>query len=101
MSNDILKSAEIAWNNYFTNHLWHWWENILCKSIEDVIEDFRQNNFDFPKDIDLVTGGFLAKISLAGKRMGFESSKSLITQIVLIKNVIGDNFTCQWRMLLK
>ena len=81
-SNDILKSAEIAWNNYFTNHHDIDEKIFLCKSIEDVIEDFRQNNFDFPKDIDLVTGGFPCQdFSLAGKRMGFESSKSHLNNI--------------------
>jgi DNA (cytosine-5)-methyltransferase 1 len=74
-ANDINKYARIAWLNYFSTHgyksdIYH------SDSIVDIIKNFG-NGFKFPKNIDVLTGGFPCQdFSLAGKRKGFLSVKS-------------------------
>ena len=75
-SNDIRPGAKAAWENHFskfgipkgTFHL---------ESIVDLVKRARQGLFQFPEDIDIVTGGFPCQdFSVAGKRKGFNSNKS-------------------------
>lgn len=74
-ANDILNEAEVAWTTYmsrfgYSEEMYH---NI---SIVDLVKMHRQGADIFPKDIDVVTGGFPCQdFSVAGKRKGFNSDK--------------------------
>jgi len=74
-ANDILKEAEVAWTTYmsrfgYTAEMYH------NMSIVDLVKMHRQGADIFPKDIDVVTGGFPCQdFSVAGKRKGFNSDK--------------------------
>ena len=74
-ANDILKEAEVAWTTYmsrfgYTPEMYH---NI---SIVDLVKMYNQGADIFPKDVDVVTGGFPCQdFSVAGKRKGFNSDK--------------------------
>ncbi len=74
-ANDILKPAEIAWKSYFGkrgkhNSIFH------TESIIDLVKLYNEGKFAFPKNIDVVTGGFPCQdFSVAGKRQGFNSKK--------------------------
>jgi len=77
-ANDINKHAKTAWEEYFSKKRNHSVENIFqLKSIVDLVKEY--NNGDhaiFPKDIDVVTGGFPCQdFSVSGKRKGFLSHK--------------------------
>lgn len=75
-ANDIREDAKIAWENYFSKKrdvtdVYH------LESIVDLVKKHRNGEFSFPKDIDIVTGGFPCQdFSVAGKRKGFESNRS-------------------------
>lgn len=75
-ANDILRAARSAWVAYFGQRgyapeLFH------LASIVDLVKQRRANEFSFPSDIDIVTGGFPCQdFSVAGKRKGFNSHKS-------------------------
>ncbi|MFN5516292.1 MAG: DNA cytosine methyltransferase [Cyanobacteriota bacterium] len=75
-ANDILRSARSAWVTYFGERgyapeLFH------LASIVDLVKQRRANEFNFPPEIDIVTGGFPCQdFSVAGKRKGFNSHKS-------------------------
>ncbi len=76
-ANDIKEDARAAWINYFG-------EKGICDStyyldsIVDLVKLHKENNIPiFPKDIDIVVGGFPCQdFSVAGKRLGFNSNKS-------------------------
>lgn len=75
-ANDILPCAQKAWNRYFKKRknvegIYH------LESIVDLVKKSNEGTFEFPSDIDVVTGGFPCQdFSVAGKRLGFESQKS-------------------------
>jgi DNA (cytosine-5)-methyltransferase 1 len=75
-ANDINKYAKIAWLNYFSKYGYS--DTIYnSESIVDIINKFYNNDFEFPKNIDVLTGGFPCQdFSLAGKRLGFSSIKN-------------------------
>lgn len=74
-ANDILKEAEIAWTTYMSRFGYgeEMYHNI---SIVDLVKMHKKGADIFPKDIDVVTGGFPCQdFSVAGKRKGFDSDK--------------------------
>jgi len=76
-SNDILVAARNAWIQYFRNRHKNV-ENVFhLESIVDLVNKYKKGDFKFPKNIDLVTGGFPCQdFSLAGRRNGFDSHKN-------------------------
>lgn len=75
-ANDILPCAMKSWNHFFKKR-----KNIegiyRLESIVDLVKKHNEGTFDFPKNIDVVTGGFPCQdFSVAGKRLGFDSQKS-------------------------
>ncbi len=74
-ANDILPEAQIAWTTYMKR--FDYGEDIYhYGSIVDFVKMQNKGADIFPKNIDIVTGGFPCQdFSVAGKRMGFQSSK--------------------------
>lgn len=74
-ANDILTEAETAWTTYMSRFgynpfIYH------CQSIVELVKMQQKGADIFPKNIDVVTGGFPCQdFSVAGKRMGFNSQK--------------------------
>lgn len=76
-ADDIRPDAKAAWVSYFSkrrddaNSIYH------LESIVDMVKEAKQGKKVFPDNIDIVTGGFPCQdFSIAGKRLGFNSSKS-------------------------
>ncbi len=76
-ANDIRPDAKAAWVSYFSkrrsdaNDIYH------LDSIVDLVKRAQNGEDIFPRDIDIVTGGFPCQdFSVAGKRRGFNSNKS-------------------------
>lgn len=75
-ANDILVDARNAWVNYFSQR-GNNPEDFYKESIVDLVKMYRNGVNVFPKDVDVVTGGFPCQdFSVAGKRNGFNSHKS-------------------------
>ncbi|PHR69730.1 MAG: DNA (cytosine-5-)-methyltransferase [Lutibacter sp.] len=75
-ANDILKDARNAWVNYFSKR-GHNAEEYQTDSIVDLVKLHQSGTNVFPKNIDIVTGGFPCQdFSIAGKRNGFDSHKN-------------------------
>lgn len=75
-ANDILKEAETAWTAYMSRfgHAPEMYHNM---SIVELVKAQQAGADIFPKDIDVVTGGFPCQdFSVAGKRKGFDSDKN-------------------------
>jgi DNA (cytosine-5)-methyltransferase 1 len=74
-ANDILQEARDVWVNYFRNKQYSS-ETYHVDSIVDLVKLHYQGEDVFPKNVDVVTGGFPCQdFSLAGKRNGFNSHK--------------------------
>lgn len=76
-ANDIRPDAKSAWTSYFSsiypnsNEIYH------LGSIIDLVKKAQLGEDIFPKNIDIVTGGFPCQdFSIAGKRKGFHSDTS-------------------------
>jgi DNA (cytosine-5)-methyltransferase 1 len=75
-ANDIMDIAKTAWNSYFKKYGYS--DNIFhLESIVDLVKAHKKGEYNFPQNIDIVTGGFPCQdFSVAGKRKGFNSEKS-------------------------
>ena len=75
-ANDILPEAEIAWTTYMAR-FGHAPEVYHRTSIVDLVKMHNKGVEVFPKNIDVVLGGFPCQdFSVAGKRKGFDSDKN-------------------------
>lgn len=75
-ANDILSDARNAWVNHFQKEE-HNSEMFHTDSIVDLVKLHKSGTEVFPKNIDIVTGGFPCQdFSISGKRNGFESHKN-------------------------
>lgn len=76
-ANDIRPDAKAAWVSYFSNHYANANDIYHIDSIVDLVKRATAGEEVFPKDIDVVTGGFPCQdFSISGKRLGFNSHKS-------------------------
>jgi len=75
-ANDINVNARNAWVNYFGKRGTEP-KIFQLESIVDLVNKHERGEFSFPKDIDVVIGGFPCQdFSIAGKRQGFKSGKN-------------------------
>ena len=76
-ANDIRPDAKAAWVSYFSGRRNNANEIYHLDSIVDLVKRAKGGEEVFPKDVDIVTGGFPCQdFSIAGKRLGFDSQKS-------------------------
>ncbi len=82
-ANDILEPAKNAWIPFFEKRGID--KNIFHKeSIVDLVKKYKNKEFEFPKNIDIVVGGFPCQdFSVAGNRKGFKSTKLIIIKIII------------------
>ena len=74
---DIRPDAKVAWTGYFGKRYSDADERYHLESIVDVVKKAKAGEDVFPKNIDIVTGGFPCNdFSVSGKRLGFDSDKS-------------------------
>lgn len=74
-ANDILPEACVAWNAYM-RRFGHSPEIYHCQSVVELVKAQQAGADIFPRDVDVVTGGFPCQdFSVAGKRQGFDSQK--------------------------
>lgn len=70
-ANDIRPDAKECWAAYHGTG-----EPYVVQSVVDLVRKERDGEKSFPRDIDVVTGGFPCQaFSLAGKRLGFNDRK--------------------------
>ncbi|BDS15242.1 DNA cytosine methyltransferase [Aureispira anguillae] len=83
-SNDISSHAKVAWNDYFSRKKGAKVDEIFrVESIVDIVKKYHQGEKVFPKNIEIVTGGFPCQdFSVAGKRKGFNSHKDHNGQLI-------------------
>jgi DNA (cytosine-5)-methyltransferase 1 len=77
-ANDISEHAKIVWNDYFSKKRNKDLNGTYrVGSIVDIVKEYKNGNEQvFPKNIEIVTGGFPCQdFSVAGKRNGFNSHK--------------------------
>lgn len=76
-ANDIRPDAKAAWVSYFSEKYPNAEEIYRLESIVELIKRAKAGENVFPRNIDILTGGFPCQdFSVAGKRLGFKSDKS-------------------------
>ena len=76
-ANDIRPDAKTAWVNYFEKRKADAESIYHLDSIVDLVKRAKNGESVFPEEIDIITGGFPCQdFSIAGKRLGFNSTKS-------------------------
>lgn len=91
-ANDIRPDAKRAWIRYFLKKGLD--KNVYyLESIVNLVKLYKENGINFfPKDVDVVTGGFPCQdFSIAGKRKGFRSEKGhdgnkIIEEVPTVEN---------------
>lgn len=100
-ANDILPFARNAWVRYFAKK-GHDVSDFHIDSIVDLVKRAQNGEDVFPKDIDVVTGGFPCQdFSLAGKRKGFQSHKNHKGELIEEGNVASIETRGQLYMWMK
>ena len=80
---DIMPDAKSAWINYFSNRKKNADDIYHIGSVVDYVKAARNGEIVFPDNVDIVTGGFPCNdFSLAGKRLGFNSYKNHLGQVI-------------------
>lgn len=75
-SNDIFTEARNAWVNYFSKRGLSP-DRFFTDSIVDLVNMHKSGHSVFPRNVDVVTGGFPCQdFSVSGKRNGFNSHKN-------------------------
>lgn len=76
-ANDIRPDAKSAWVNFFSKRHRNAEEIYHLESIVDLVKKEKNGEIIFPRNVDIITGGFPCQdFSIAGKRKGFNSEKS-------------------------
>ena len=75
-ANDILKEAALTWTRFMKQYGYD--PSIYrTESIVDLVKQHKNGGNVFPKDVDVVVGGFPCQdFSVAGKRKGFDSMRT-------------------------
>lgn len=85
-ANDIRPDAKTAWVSYFGKRIKNAEKIYHLDSIVDLVKKAKNGEKVFPKNIDIVTGGFPCQdFSIAGKRLGLNSQKNHLG-VVLAKD---------------
>lgn len=91
-ANDIKQEAKSAWVSYFEKRYSNANEIYRVESIVDLVKRHKKGEQVFPKDIDVVTGGFPCQdFSVAGKRQGFNSLKSHMGETISSESTTVEN----------
>ena len=76
-ANDIRPDAKAAWVSYFRKRIDNAIDVYHIGSIVNLVKRAKNGESIFPRNVDVVTGGFPCQdFSVAGKRKGFHSEKS-------------------------
>lgn len=82
-ANDIRPDAKAAWVSYFSRRYHRANQIYKLESVVDLVKKAQTGEKVFPDGIDIVTGGFPCQdFSVAGKRLGFQSTKSHLGHVL-------------------
>lgn len=91
-ANDIRPDAKAAWVDYFHTRKPDAEEIYHLESIVDLVKRAKNGEKVFPQGIEVVTGGFPCQdFSIAGKRKGFDSTKSHSGKALAVDEPTAEN----------